>query len=267
MPLKDKEKLREYQKEWQEKNKERISKEQRDKYANDNKYREARKTKAYESYHADKVKSRKIKKDQERERIRKADKRCLCGCNLLVNRENADYATYGCVPRKGSSKEQMLKISSMRDMDSLRIKLANASSKRIKQLKENGLWEAICKDHGDKLRGITAKGKGKKGLTNHIAAKLWAFRDPYGKMHIMSNLREWARNNTHLFNDDRPDSKLPFELRIAHGMKGALAKCGKVCSYKGWTAMSKSEIDEETRDLLGRDEVDIDYSNSKFKIL
>lgn len=104
-----------------------------------------------------------------------------------------------------------------------------------------------------KLDDIRRKAGNAEGMLDHLSAKVWIIRDPFGNIFKFSNLSEWARQNEHRFVDDRPESKAPFWKRIAGGFCDLLKKDGKSCSYRGWTAVSNLELDNGGRDLLGRD--------------
>jgi hypothetical protein len=90
------------------------------------------------------------------------------------------------------------------------------------------------------------------GMPDHIFAKEWIFRGPFGKVYKFSNLTEWARQNEWRFEDDRPESKMSFCRRIASGLSSLLAADGLACSYRGWTAVSKLELEDGGKDLLER---------------
>lgn len=144
--------------------------------------------------------------------------------------------------RVGASPKRMDELRAMVD----KAKLAVENSEKMKaQMKE---WKA-----SGKLDEVRRKAGNGIGMLDHISAKVWIIRDPRGKIYKFSNLREWARNHHHLFEDDRPESRAPFWRRIADGMAALLAMSGRSCSYRGWTAVSKLEIDQGGVDLLGRD--------------
>ena len=130
-----------------------------------------------------------------------------------------------------------------RDWEKLSPQYAKRMSAKVMEWKKTGQYQEIRR---------TAKLA--RGMPDHLAAKQWVVRNPYGKLYSFPNLNEWARQHEHLFKDTRPDSKQPFWLRISGGIRAVLAKRGKSCSYKGWVAVSKRELVEEAGyDLLQRD--------------
>lgn len=143
--------------------------------------------------------------------------------------------------RVGGTPEQMDAIRGKRDMEKLK---ANNSEKLKNQM-------AKWKESG-KLDDIRRKAGNLKDTPDHLAAKRWIIRDPQGKIHSFSNLASWARKHTHLFVDDRPESKAPLWLRIAGGITDLLKANGRSCSYRGWVAVSKAELESGGADLLER---------------
>jgi len=142
----------------------------------------------------------------------------------------------------GGTREQMDSIRAMRDMETLKPKMSANLKKQNAEWKESGQLDEIRRKAGNAT-----------GMLDHLAAKVWIIRDPYGNPHKFSNLAEWARQNKHRFVDDRPESRAPFWKRIAGGITDLLKKDGRSCSYRGWTAVSKLELDAGGMDLLGRD--------------
>lgn len=181
-----------------------------------------------------------FKGGQEHRKLETISKRplCACGCGKPVARSKAMYAR-GCFD--ATTPENQAKARQARDWDRLSPIYSKNMANRIGQWKESG-----------RLEDIRRKGRNAKGMLNHISAKVWIIRDPYGNVFRFSNLREWARNNQHRFHDDNPDSKNSFAHRIADGITALLAKRGISCSYHGWTAVSKSELESGGADLLGR---------------
>lgn len=146
------------------------------------------------------------------------------------------------ISRVGATPEHMEAIRKKRDIE----KCNADNAKRMKvQMDE---WKA-----SGKLGTIRRKAGNAAGMLDHLAAKVWIIRDPYGNTHKFSNLAEWARQNEHRFVDDRPESRASFCRRISGGIVSLLKKDGRSCSYRGWTAVSKLELDAGGRDLLGRD--------------
>ncbi len=92
-----------------------------------------------------------------------------------------------------------------------------------------------------------------KGMPNHLRAKKFVIRAPWGKIFSFSNLSEWARQHEHLFVDDAttgPNPQHPFATRIASGIRSLTHRSGRVCSYKGWVVVSKTELQHGTADSL-----------------
>ena len=166
--------------------------------------------------------------------------RCKCGCGKPVSKSKALYAK-GCFD--AMDEENRTKALKKRDWEKLSPQYAKRMSAKVMEWKKTGQYQEIRR---------TAKLA--RGMPDHLAAKQWVVRNPYGKLYSFPNLNEWARQHEHLFKDTRPDSKQPFWLRISGGIGAVLAKRGKSCSYKGWVAVSKRELVEEAGyDLLQRD--------------
>lgn len=165
--------------------------------------------------------------------------KCKCGCGKPVRKSGALYAP-GCFD--ATTPENQAKAREARDWNKLSPEYSERMASKIKTWKETG-----------KLDDIRRKAGNATGMLDHLAAKVWIMRDPYGHPHKFSNLAEWARQNAFRFVDDRPESKTPFWKRIAGGLSELLSKDGKSCSYRGWTAVSKLELDAGGADLLGRD--------------
>lgn len=142
----------------------------------------------------------------------------------------------------GATPDQMDAIRGKRDMEKLKAKNSKRFKSKIEEWKQTGTLNEIRRKAGNAV-----------GMLDHISAKVWLIRDPYGNSHQFSNLQEWARNNAWRFEDDRPDSKMPFCKRIASGIAHLLSASGRSASYRGWTAVSKLELDAGGADLLGRD--------------
>ena len=142
----------------------------------------------------------------------------------------------------GASAEQMAKIIKMRDMPKLCAENSVRLTAKMKEWKESGRLDEIRRKAGNA-----------KGMPDHIAAKHWTIRDPNGLTHEFSNLGEWARRHEHLFEDCAPASKLPHWLRISGGIGDLLNAKGRSCSYRGWVAVSKTELEEGAPDPLARD--------------
>jgi len=142
---------------------------------------------------------------------------------------------------KGCTPEHLTRIRSLRDLDKLRPLWASNMKHRVDRWKADGELDAIRR-----------KGGIAKGMEDHKAANFWSIRDPAGHRYEFGNLYEWSRQNAHLFEDDRPESKTPFWKRIAGGLSALLGKAGKNHSHRGWTAVSKLEMWNGGSDLLAR---------------
>ena len=167
---------------------------------------------------------------------------CKCGCGVPVKRAAGIYASVECIPLGMNSAERMGFIAGMRDLEKLGPAAAKRMTAQMKKWKETGEWEDMCQ-----------KNRMARGMSDHISAKEWIIRDPFGKVYKFSNCHEWARQNEWRFEDDRPESKTPFWLRIANGFSDLLSQRNQYhCSYRGWTAVSKLELDDDGKDLLER---------------
>jgi len=170
---------------------------------------------------------------------------CKCGCGKPISRAGALYAK-GCFD--STTPENQKKAIACRDWDRLSPLFSKRMKERIDQWKESG-----------ELDVMRQKSKQASGMPDHISAKLWVLRDPCGAIHHCSNLTEWARKNTFRFEDDRPHSKAPFWRRISMGIGSLLGMNGKSCSYKGWVAVSKRELENGAPDMLSRIVVKDDF--------
>ena len=166
---------------------------------------------------------------------------CKCGCGKPVKKYDGIYATRKCFPRFRHPAEHMKMMRGMRDSEKHRVNAPRNMLEGIKKLKESGEWE-----------GIRQKCRCARGMPDHLAAKAWIIRDPIGNTYKFSNLREWARQNEWRFEDDRPESKTPSWLRFATGIALLFTAAGLSCSYRGWTAISKMELEDGGKDLLAR---------------
>jgi len=175
---------------------------------------------------------------KRREKTLVSRPKCKCGCGKPVVKSKAIYAP-GCFD--ATTPEKQAKARETRDWS----KLSPKCEQMAEQMK---MWKTT-----GKLDEIRLKSGNAIGMLDHLAAKVWIIRDPYGNPHKFSNLAEWARQNKHRFVDDRPESRGPFWKRISWGIIALLKKDGRSCSYRGWTAVSKLELDAGGMDLLGRD--------------
>lgn len=141
----------------------------------------------------------------------------------------------------GGSAEHMASIRRFIDMDKFRADQSKLMASRMKEWKESGQLDEIRRKAGNAT-----------GMPDHMCAKAWTIRDPRGVLFSFSNLSEWARQHAHLFEDCAPASRQPHWRRIAGGIGELLTK-GRSCSYRGWVAVSKSELETGAPDLLARD--------------
>lgn len=123
----------------------------------------------------------------------------------------------------------------------------------VKRWEESGEIHKYRLAQRKALLGKHGFGKAARGRLDHSSAKWWSIRSPFGEIFEFSNLREWARQNVHRFEDDRPAARMPFWARIACGLKNIYMpkRANAPTTYKGWTTLS---ISEGERDLLGRDQ-------------
>jgi hypothetical protein len=164
---------------------------------------------------------------------------CKCGCGKPVKKAESIYFSNECLPAGGA--ERMKIVAGARDMDKLRPKLSKLMTERMKGWAGTEEWEAMRQEC-----------RTARGMPDHISAKEWVIRDPFGKVYKFSNLTEWSRQNEWRFEDDHPESKMSFCRRIGHGICATFASRGKSCSYRGWTPVSKMEQEDGGKDLLAR---------------
>ena len=143
----------------------------------------------------------------------------------------------------GENKDWMDAIRAKRDMKKLRVENSKKMTLQVQEWKDTGQMDAIRRKAG---LG--------KDMPDHIAAMQWTIRSPNGHVFEFSNLSSWARKNAHLFEDCAPASKSPHWLRIAGGIADLLNAKGRNCSYRGWVAVSKTELEEGAKDMLERDQ-------------
>jgi hypothetical protein len=163
---------------------------------------------------------------------------CACGCGKHVERSGFKYYKNHFENCGGNPAE----LHKFRDMPKLCAENSVRLTAKMKEWKETGRLDEIRRKAGNA-----------KGMPDHIAAKHWTIRDPNGLTHEFSNLGEWARRHEHLFEDCAPASKLPHWLRISGGIGDLLNAKGRSCSYRGWVAVSKTELEEGAPDPLARD--------------
>lgn len=142
----------------------------------------------------------------------------------------------------GASAEHMARIHKLVDMTKLIAANSVRMANQVNEWKTTGQLEAIRRKAGNAT-----------GMPDHICAKQWNIRDPNGYTHTFSNLSEWARQNQSRFEDCAPASRLPHWKRIAGGIRDILSKQYS-CSYQGWVAVSKTELETGAPDPLNRTE-------------
>lgn len=176
---------------------------------------------------------------KRRERTASNRPKCKCGCGSPVGSARALYAV-GCFD--ATSPENRAQALQSRDWEKLAPQFSKRMASRMAEWKASGKVDAFRHK-----AGIA------KGMPDHICAKQWHIRSPRGIVYKFSNLAEWARRHQSLFVDDRPESKNPFWMRIAGGITDLLKANGRSCSYRGWVAVSKTELANGAPDLIGRD--------------
>ena len=142
----------------------------------------------------------------------------------------------------GASADHMRRIGQLVDMKKLREINSVLMAKKMQEWKDSG-----------QLEKIRLKARIATGMLDHLHAKCWTIRDPSGGTYSFSNLSEWARQHEHLFEDCAPASRHPHWRRIASGISQLLKVNGNSCSYRGWVAVSKSELENGAPDFLARE--------------
>jgi len=192
-------------------------------------------------------------------------KPCKCGCGKIAS-ERAHYLRGHAMRGRKHSQEQIAKQAALMVVAHKRGAFKESyANKRKKTLdgrpkckcgcgKPVSRAESIYASHecANNFSPMRRKCRCAAGMPDHIFAKEWIFRGPFGKVYKFSNLAEWARQNDWRFEDDRPESKMSFCRRIASGLGGLLKADGLACSYRGWTAVSKLELEDGGKDLLER---------------
>ena len=102
--------------------------------------------------------------------------------------------------------------------------------------------------------GVPGVGRAAANEDNALA-KFWVVRSPSGVCYEFTNAAHWCRENEWLFSDDRPESKTPLWKRAFGGFSEMNGKRGQLCSWKGWTLVSVTEANNDSRDLLERVEL------------
>ncbi len=153
---------------------------------------------------------------------------------------------------KGAPAARMDQIRALRDMDKLRPILSATMKANSKKWREDGTMQKIVDWNRKRLTGSHGLGRNQWGRLDHSQAKTWEVRSPAGEHFKFTNCREWVRQNLHRFHDYRPESRLPFYIRISAGFKNIWKprKANAPTHYQGWTTVAVSE----RGDLLGRDE-------------
>ncbi len=166
------------------------------------------------------------------------------------------------VTNKGASADRMREIGAMIDMDKLRPILSKTMKANVEKWRNNGTLQKNADWNRKRLMGGHGQGRNKRGSLEHSKAKAWRIRSPLGAVYEFVNCSEWVRRNTHLFHDYRPESGMPFWLRVTSGLKNIRKPkyANAPTHYQGWTTLAALE----RGDLLGRDEA-VTVANSKSK--
>ena len=149
----------------------------------------------------------------------------------------------------------MAKIRAMRDMDKLRPILSDTMKASVEKWRADGTMQKNADRNRKRLTGGHGQGINKLGSLDHSMAKTWKIRSPIGEVFEFVNCREWVRQNIHRFHDYHPESRMPFNLRVAHGLANIRKPKRENASthYQGWMTLGAWE----KRDLLGRDEAEM----------
>jgi gas vesicle protein len=154
----------------------------------------------------------------------------------------------------GQSREWMIAIQSKRDMARLAADNSKRMTGQIQEWKESGTLDVIRRRAGNAI-----------DMPDHLAAKQWTIRDPVGRVYKFSNLSSWSRKHENLFEDCAPASKTPHWRRISCGIAGLLSADGRSCSYRGWVAVGKTELEAGAPDLLAREPQSPELKNVQSK--
>lgn len=141
--------------------------------------------------------------------------------------------------RVGRTPEQLDAMRAMRDPVELRETSSANFAKNLGPLMRDDSFRALHKMA--------------RGMPDHVSAKTWAVRDPYGRVYSFGNLSAWVRANIDLFNDEYPESKTPFAVRVAGRIARLFTGDECVQAVGGWTAVSQGDvINGTTGDPLSR---------------
>lgn len=155
----------------------------------------------------------------------------------------------------GAPREHLDRIRAQRDLDKLRPVWRDNMKANVEKWRKDGTMQKNCDANRKRLYGGHGQGKNKRGSLEHSNAKTWRIRSPLGEVFEFVNCREWVRQNIHRFQDYRPESRMPFTLRVSHGLKNIRKPkhANAPTHYQGWMTLAAWE----RSDLLGRDESEI----------
>ncbi len=156
---------------------------------------------------------------------------------------------------QGAPAARMDQIRAMRDMEKLRPILSATMKTSVEKWRADGTMQKNVDWNRKRLTGGHGLGKNQLGSLEHSQAKVWQIRSPLGVVYEFVNCREWVRRNIHLFHDYRPESRMPFPLRVSSGLKNIREPKHENAPthYQGWTTLAAFE----RGDLLGRDEAEL----------
>jgi hypothetical protein len=149
---------------------------------------------------------------------------------------------------KGASPEFMAEIRKKVDMNRLRPILSKVMKARVAQWRADGTMQRNVEWNRKRLTGGHGQGKAQRGRLDHPQAKIWLIRSPWGRIYRFVNCREWVRRNIKLFHDFRPNSKMPFALRVSSGLKNIREPkhANAPTHYQGWTTLANYEKTKQT---------------------
>jgi hypothetical protein len=153
--------------------------------------------------------------------------------------------------KRGRSVDFLNEIRAKRDLEKLRPRWSeNMKRLRAKWTKTGKLEEIKLKQRA-KVIGSHGFGRNRRGNPSHPSAKFWRIRSPYGEVFEFSNLCEWVRQNLWRFLDERPECRLPFAVRVRHGVGATFfpRRRNAATHYKGWVAVG---VYEKRADPLAR---------------
>lgn len=170
--------------------------------------------------------------------------------NRKIAAEKARLTAVGMPPDHMERIRNMRNIEKMRAENSIKMKLQR------EQWKSNGFLQKVEDARIKKLKNSHGFGKNRRGSLEHSNVKKWKIRSSLGKVYEFINLREWARQNENLFEDYRPESRMPFAERIAAGIKNISKprRPNAPTHYQGWTVVDsmykKDILDRESAAII-----------------